>query len=170
MFRNASTGDGAGWSVDLPRADENLSFRFFRVTRTSVSPHGHRRLQSRPDLADRCRAARAVSVHHDDGTGRRPIRRGRGDQPADVSAKAVPLRTRGVIYAFGTLQNESGYSAAVERLPLMDVRSITLSSTCSTTSRRSRRPSSGTGAARQQHVGSAARTAPVPHVRAISES
>jgi len=26
MFRNASNGDGGGWSVDWPRADENLSF------------------------------------------------------------------------------------------------------------------------------------------------
>lgn len=37
MFRNASNGDGAGWSVDWPRADENLSFRFSELTRTSVS-------------------------------------------------------------------------------------------------------------------------------------
>jgi hypothetical protein len=37
MFRNASDGDGAGWSVDWPRADENLSFRFSELTRTSVS-------------------------------------------------------------------------------------------------------------------------------------
>src|SRR5262249_54430527 len=26
-FRNASNGDGAGWYVDYPRADENLTFR-----------------------------------------------------------------------------------------------------------------------------------------------
>ena len=37
MFNNASNGDGAGWSVDWPRADENLSFRFSELTRTSVS-------------------------------------------------------------------------------------------------------------------------------------
>src|SRR5471030_1731483 len=37
MFRNASNGDGAGWSVDWPRADENLSQRFSELTRTSVS-------------------------------------------------------------------------------------------------------------------------------------
>ena len=37
MFRNASDGDGGGWSVDWPRADENLSFRFSELTRTSVS-------------------------------------------------------------------------------------------------------------------------------------
>ena len=28
MFRNASNGDGGGWAVDYPRADQNLSFRF----------------------------------------------------------------------------------------------------------------------------------------------
>jgi hypothetical protein len=28
MFRNASNGDGGGWYVDYPRADQNLSFRF----------------------------------------------------------------------------------------------------------------------------------------------
>jgi hypothetical protein len=37
MFRNASDGDGAGWMVDWPRADENLSFRFSELTRTIVS-------------------------------------------------------------------------------------------------------------------------------------
>src|SRR5437764_872615 len=37
MFRNASDGDGAGWSVDWPRADENLSFRLSELTRTGVS-------------------------------------------------------------------------------------------------------------------------------------
>jgi hypothetical protein len=37
MFRNASNGDGGGWSVDWPRADENLSFRLSELTRTSVS-------------------------------------------------------------------------------------------------------------------------------------
>ena len=34
MFRNASNGDGGGWSVDWPRADENLSFRLSELTRT----------------------------------------------------------------------------------------------------------------------------------------
>jgi uncharacterized protein DUF4159 len=37
VFRNASTGDGAGWSVDWPRADENLSIRLSELTRTPVS-------------------------------------------------------------------------------------------------------------------------------------
>src|SRR3954464_14450409 len=37
MFRNASDGDGAGWSVDWPRADLNLSFRLSELTRTLVS-------------------------------------------------------------------------------------------------------------------------------------
>jgi len=37
MFRNAPDGDGGGWSVDWPRADENLSFRFSELTTTSVS-------------------------------------------------------------------------------------------------------------------------------------
>src|SRR3954469_18829464 len=37
MFRNAPDGDGGGWSVDWPRADENLSFRLSELTRTSVS-------------------------------------------------------------------------------------------------------------------------------------
>ncbi|HZR23400.1 MAG TPA: DUF4159 domain-containing protein [Vicinamibacterales bacterium] len=38
-FDNASNGDGAGWSVDWPRADENLSFRFSELTVTPVSHH-----------------------------------------------------------------------------------------------------------------------------------
>jgi uncharacterized protein DUF4159 len=37
MFRQSPTGDGGGWFVDYPRADENLSFRFSELTRTSVS-------------------------------------------------------------------------------------------------------------------------------------
>ena len=37
MFRNAQDGDGAGWSVDWPRADENLSQRLSELTRTNVS-------------------------------------------------------------------------------------------------------------------------------------
>jgi len=36
-FDNASNGDGAGWFVDWPRADENLSFRFSELTSTPVS-------------------------------------------------------------------------------------------------------------------------------------
>jgi hypothetical protein len=37
MFRNASNGDGGGWSVDYPKADQNLSYRLSELTRTSVS-------------------------------------------------------------------------------------------------------------------------------------
>ena len=37
MFRNASNGDGGGWYVDYPRADQNLSFRLSELTVTSVS-------------------------------------------------------------------------------------------------------------------------------------
>ena len=40
MFRNASNGDGGGWFVDYPRADQNLSFRFSELTTTSVSSDG----------------------------------------------------------------------------------------------------------------------------------
>jgi hypothetical protein len=36
-FRNASNGDGAGWSVDYPRADQNLSIRLSELTKTPVS-------------------------------------------------------------------------------------------------------------------------------------
>ena len=37
MFRNASNGDGGGWYVDYPRADQNLSFRLSELTVTPVS-------------------------------------------------------------------------------------------------------------------------------------
>src|SRR6185503_8949422 len=37
MFRNAPDGDGGGWSVDYPRADVNLTFRFSELTTTLVS-------------------------------------------------------------------------------------------------------------------------------------
>jgi len=37
MFRNASDGDGGGWGVDWPKADQNLSFRFSELTTASVS-------------------------------------------------------------------------------------------------------------------------------------
>jgi hypothetical protein len=41
-FRNAMNGDGGGWYVDYPRADENLTFRFSELTTAIVSesaPH-----------------------------------------------------------------------------------------------------------------------------------
>ena len=37
VFRNDGKGDGAGWSVDWPRADENLSIRLSELTRIPVS-------------------------------------------------------------------------------------------------------------------------------------
>jgi hypothetical protein len=37
MFRNAQDGDGGGWAVDYPKADQNLSFRLSELTRTLVS-------------------------------------------------------------------------------------------------------------------------------------
>jgi hypothetical protein len=37
MFRNSPTGDGAGWYVDYPRADLNLTFRLSELTTTPVS-------------------------------------------------------------------------------------------------------------------------------------
>jgi len=36
-FRNAADGDGDGWGVDWPRADENLSIRLEELTKTPVS-------------------------------------------------------------------------------------------------------------------------------------
>jgi uncharacterized protein DUF4159 len=41
-FRNAPNGDGAGWWVDYPRADENLTFRLSELTTTTVSDNGPR--------------------------------------------------------------------------------------------------------------------------------
>lgn len=37
VFRNAPDGDGGGWGVDFPRADQNLSVRLAELTRTSIS-------------------------------------------------------------------------------------------------------------------------------------
>jgi hypothetical protein len=39
-FRNGSGGDGDGWFVDYPRADENLSIRLMELTRTRVTQDG----------------------------------------------------------------------------------------------------------------------------------
>ena len=36
-FRQAPYGDGAGWSVDYPRADLNLPFRLGQLTKTPIS-------------------------------------------------------------------------------------------------------------------------------------
>jgi hypothetical protein len=36
-FRNSPEGDGDGWYVDYPRADENLSIRFSELTKAPVS-------------------------------------------------------------------------------------------------------------------------------------
>jgi hypothetical protein len=40
QFRNGSNGDGGGWGVDWPRADQNLSIRLSELTRTPVSMNG----------------------------------------------------------------------------------------------------------------------------------
>src|SRR5207244_12721938 len=37
VFSQASNGDGGNWSVDFPRADENLSIRLSELTKTPVS-------------------------------------------------------------------------------------------------------------------------------------
>jgi hypothetical protein len=37
VFRNTPDGDGAGWNVDWPRADENLSIRLSELSRVPVS-------------------------------------------------------------------------------------------------------------------------------------
>ena len=36
VFTEASNGDGGGWNVDFPRADENLSIRLSELTKTPV--------------------------------------------------------------------------------------------------------------------------------------
>lgn len=40
VFRESAGGDGAGWNVDWPRADINLSVRLAELTRASVSLDG----------------------------------------------------------------------------------------------------------------------------------
>jgi hypothetical protein len=40
VFRSSYAGDGNGWEVDWPRADENLSIRLSELTRTPVSVDG----------------------------------------------------------------------------------------------------------------------------------
>jgi hypothetical protein len=37
VFNNAIDGDGGGWSVDYPRADENVSIRLAELTKTSIT-------------------------------------------------------------------------------------------------------------------------------------
>src|SRR5689334_2437032 len=37
VFRTVQGGDGGDWSVDWPRADENLSIRLSELTKTPVS-------------------------------------------------------------------------------------------------------------------------------------
>ena len=43
VFRNGPNGDGGGWNVDWPRADENLSVRLSELSRTPVSMDANRR-------------------------------------------------------------------------------------------------------------------------------
>src|SRR6187397_971529 len=37
VFRQSPAGDGAGWNVDWPRADMNLSTRLAEITRTHIT-------------------------------------------------------------------------------------------------------------------------------------
>ena len=53
-FRNAPYGDGAGWSVDYPRADMNLSIRFSELTSALVSRDGRSRTTSSSASPIRC--------------------------------------------------------------------------------------------------------------------
>ena len=39
-FRNGAAGDGDGWFVDYPRADENLSIRLMELTKSPVTQDG----------------------------------------------------------------------------------------------------------------------------------
>ncbi len=41
VFRNAPDGDGAGWGVDYPRADINLTFRLSELSKTPVTRDEH---------------------------------------------------------------------------------------------------------------------------------
>jgi len=41
-FRNAANGDGNGWDVDFPRADQNLSIRLNELTKVPVSFDDHK--------------------------------------------------------------------------------------------------------------------------------
>ena len=52
-FRNGSAGDGDGWYVDYPRADENLSIRLMEVTRTPRDAGRRRQSVSGDRTADR---------------------------------------------------------------------------------------------------------------------
>ena len=56
VFRNDRNGDGAGWSVDWPRADKNLSIRLSELTRVPVSMDGASNPSTAPDARDRCGA------------------------------------------------------------------------------------------------------------------
>src|SRR6185436_7488464 len=40
VFRSSANGDGNGWNVDYPRADQNLSIRLSELTKTSVGFEG----------------------------------------------------------------------------------------------------------------------------------
>ena len=58
MFRNAMDGDGGGWNVDWPRADQNLSFRFSELTTTSVIiTNGHWKSASSVRRTTACRGS-----------------------------------------------------------------------------------------------------------------
>ena len=41
-FRQAANGDGNGWDVDFPRADQNLSIRLAELTKTPVTFDDHK--------------------------------------------------------------------------------------------------------------------------------
>jgi hypothetical protein len=40
VYRQSANGDGGGWSVDYPRADQNVSVRLSELTKTSISRTG----------------------------------------------------------------------------------------------------------------------------------
>ena len=123
MFRNASNGDGGGWSVDWPRADENLSFRFSELTRpaSAEAPTGDwNHVVIRLTDADRLVA---LPVHHDDRAGRHLFRRGRSDGLRTYLQKGGFLWADDFWgdYAFEHWMNEMRKALPSGEYPLTDV-------------------------------------------------
>ena len=108
QFRNGSNGDGAGWGVDWPRADQNLSIRLSELTRTPVSMNEADEPNSLL-LTRHLAGALTLPLRDDDRAGRRVLRRsGSARLFARISSRAgfSGPTTSGATYAWDYWENE----------------------------------------------------------------
>ena len=125
MFRNSTNGDGARLVRGLSAGRSEPHVPPFRAHDDAREPERRRRSSityvyrlTDPELYP-------VPVHHDDGAGRRVLRRGRGGGAARLSRRAASCgRTTSGAITRSTLGNGAAQGAAGGEYPIVDHRPL----------------------------------------------